>query len=100
MKPSNRAEYWRRLLAEHKQSGGSIREFCQRHGVSDHSFYAWRKRVAKETPVTFALVETNRPASAVAAMIEVALVTGERLWISCEAQALRVVLGVLREARP
>lgn len=99
MRASNRAEYWRRLLAEQEQGGGRIREFCQRHGVSEHSFYAWRKRLGRETPVTFALVETNRAASAVPDMIEVALITGERLRIPCEAQALRVVLSVLREAR-
>lgn len=99
MRARNRVEYWRGLLAERERSGESIREFCQRRGVSDHSFYAWRKRIGKETPVTFALVETNRTAAAVAAMIEVALVTGERLRIPCEAEALRVVLSVLREAR-
>lgn len=98
MRASNRVEYWRGLLAERERSGERIREFCQKHGVSDHSFYAWRKRIGKETPVTFALVD-NWAASAVPAMIEVALVTGERLRIPCEAQALRVVLSVLREAR-
>ena len=99
MRASNRVEYWRGLIAERQQSGESIREFCQRHRVSEHSFYAWRKRIGKEKPVTFALVETNRMASAVPAMIEVALVTGERLRIPCEAQVLRVVLSVLREAQ-
>ena len=95
MKPSKRLEYWRRMLAEYEQSGESIGEFCRRHGISDHSFYAWRKRIGCETPATFALVETHRPPAA----IEVALVTGERLRIPCEAAALRVVLGVLQEAK-
>ena len=100
MKPSKRAEYWRGLLSEREQSGESVREFCQRHGVSDHSYYAWRKRIGgKGKAVTFALVETNWEASNVPAMMEVALVSGERLRIPCEAQALRVVLSVLREAR-
>jgi hypothetical protein len=67
--------------------------------VSDHSFYAWRKRIGRETPVTFALVETNRSPGATPALIKVALVSGERLRIPCEAAALRVVLRVLREAR-
>jgi len=99
MKRSNRVEYWRRMLAEHEQSGETIREFCRKHGVSDHSFYAWRKRIGRQTPVTFALVEAKRPVTAIPAMIEVALSSGERLRIPCEAAALRVVLGVLREAR-
>ena len=95
MKPSKRLEHWRRMLAEYERSGETIREFCQKHGVSDHSIYAWRRRIGRETPVTFALVETNPPA----ATIEVALPTGERLRIPCEATALRVVLSVLREAQ-
>jgi hypothetical protein len=49
--------------------------------------------------VTFALVEAKRPVTVIPAMIEVALSSGERLRIPCEAAALRVVLGVLREAR-
>jgi transposase-like protein len=99
MKTSARLEYWRRMLADYEQSGKTIREFCQKQGVSDYSFYAWRKRIGRETPVTFALVETNPPAAAIPITIEVALITGERLRIPCEAAALRLVLGVLREAR-
>ena len=99
MKPSNRGEYWRRMVAEREQSGESIREFCRKQGVSEHSFYAWRKRIGREAPVTFALVETKRPTAAVPALLEIALTSGERLWIPCEAQALRVVLSALREAR-
>ena len=45
------------------------------------------------------MVETNRAMAAIPTTIEVALITGERLRIPCEAAALRVVLGVLREAR-
>ena len=44
----------------------------------------------------FALVETNHT---VPAMMEVVLAGGEKLRIPCEASALRLVLGILKEAR-
>jgi len=91
---SERVEFWRQVVAQQERSGQSVRGFCQERGMSEPSFYAWRKRVRRDVPVTFALVETNRPP----AMIEFALATGERLRIPCEAGALRVVLSVLREA--
>ena len=47
----------------------------------------------------FALVETSQSASAVVAMLEVILPSGERLRIVPGAATLRVVLSVLREPR-
>jgi len=44
----------------------------------------------------FALVETNQT---LPVMMEVVLAGGERLRIPCEASALRLVLGILKEAR-
>ena len=84
---------------QQERSGQSVRGFCQQRGLAEHCFYAWRKQLRRQAAVTFALVETNRPAAAMPTMIEVALLTGERLRIPCEAAALRVVLGALREAR-
>ncbi len=34
--------------------------FCQRHRTSPHSFYKWRRRLAEQVPVKFALVKTDR----------------------------------------
>jgi transposase-like protein len=99
MKPGNGVEFWREAVMQQERSGQSVRSFCQQRGFAEHSFYAWRKRVRRQASVTFALVETNRPPATLPTMIEVALPSGERLRIPCEAAALRVVLGVLREAR-
>jgi len=38
-------EFWRLALREHQQSGLTIRAFCQREGLSEPSFYAWRKKI-------------------------------------------------------
>jgi|SRR5580658_41828 transposase-like protein len=97
----DRHRWWRQLVAQQEQSGLSIRAFCREHRTSEHSFYQWRKRLAAQLPVKFALVETNRSAPARAAAVELVLATGERLRIEpgTDAAALRVVLGVLREPR-
>ena len=35
-----------------------MRAFCQQRETSEHSFYQWRKRLAEQLPMKFALVET------------------------------------------
>ncbi|MGA2539889.1 MAG: transposase [Terracidiphilus sp.] len=96
-----RRDAWRQLVAKQQQSGLSVRAFCQRHGTSEYSFYHWRKRLAEQLPMKFALVETSQSASAVVAVLEVVLPSGERLRIvpGVDAATLRVVLSVLREPR-
>ncbi len=40
------AEAWRERLERQKRSGISIAAFCRREGVSQPSFYQWRRRLA------------------------------------------------------
>ena len=40
---------WREILDRQAGSGFSIREFCAREGISQPSFYAWRKKL-RERP--------------------------------------------------
>jgi len=53
-----RRAYWSKLLAEHKASGTTIQSFCTLHGVSDHSFYIWRRSLRSEEPAPLALLKT------------------------------------------
>ena len=101
-KPANtKAEEWGERIAAHGRSGMSVKQFCKEQGLTECSFYAWRKRLRNESgPVRFALVERSgreqeRPAEPV---VEVVLATGERLRISSgvDITTLRSVLGVLR----
>lgn len=96
-----RREFWRKLVAQQQQSGLSVRTFCQQHRTSDYSFYQWRKRLAEQLPVKFALVETSHNPRLQAEAVEVILTTGERLRIApgIDAVTLRLVLSALREAR-
>ena len=78
-----------------------MRAFCQQRRTSEYSFYQWRKRLAQQLPVRFALVETSRSAAAGVAAVEVMLASGERLRIApgTDSDTLRMVLSVLHEAR-
>lgn len=99
MRGRQRQEQWQRLVALQEKSGQSVRVFCQEQGVSAPCFYRWRQRLQKKAvPLTFALVDTERAVPP--AMMELLLVSGDRLRVPAEAACLRLVLSVLREPRP
>ena len=87
-------EYWGKLIAEQEASGQTIRAFCKERGISDHSFYFWRKRLGTSEPVQFALLKTV----ASAATLELILAGGEQLRIGkgVDAATLRLVLDAVR----
>jgi transposase-like protein len=39
---------WRQLVQQWRRSGLTIRAFCERHGLSEPSFYSWRRRIEAE----------------------------------------------------
>lgn len=96
-----RSDYWRERIAGQEGSGLSVRQFCRKQGLNEHSYYTWRKRLRQQQqPVRFALVERGPagPELGTEESLEVVLVSGERLRITAgvEAATLRMVLGVLR----
>ncbi len=40
-------QFWRRTLRQWQRSGLSVRAFCTEHGISEPSFYAWRRIVSQ-----------------------------------------------------
>jgi transposase-like protein len=44
-------EYWNEAVRLWAASGLSVREFCGREGLAEHSFYFWRRRLRLENPV-------------------------------------------------
>lgn len=43
----SRERFWRGVLKRFRGSGLSVRAFCRREGVSEPSFYAWRRTIAR-----------------------------------------------------
>ena len=94
-----RSEQWQGLIAEQERNGQSIRVFSEERGIGEQAFYLWRRRLQKQKPVRFALVEAGgngQPAAA--GPLELILTTGERLRIGAGADGamLRTVLEALR----
>jgi hypothetical protein len=95
----SRDEAWRSRIAAQKQSGVSVKQFCAQQGLTEQSFYYWRKRLQAPASMRFALVEAEpRRGAAEHAALELVLTTGERLRISAgvDARTLQQVLEALR----
>jgi hypothetical protein len=95
-----KADEWGQRIGAQQQSGVSVKQFCKEQGLTEYSFYAWRKRLQKKEPVRFALVDRRaaRQESATEATLELVLATGERLRVGAgvDAATLRTVLEALR----
>ena len=95
-----KADQWADRIATQQRTGVSVKQFCKEQGLTEYSFYAWRKRLQQTGPVRFALVDRSprRQERAAEAALELVLSTGERLRISSgvDASTLRTVLDVLR----
>jgi len=94
-----RSEYWRELIRQQEQSGIKVKVFCAQQGVTEASFYHWRKQLRSEVPVRFALVDRRADGFASKGALEVMLASGERVQVGpgTDAATLRMVLAVLRE---
>jgi hypothetical protein len=100
-KPANpKPDMWAERISAQQRSGLSVKRFCKEQGLTECSFYAWRKRLQETGPVRFALVErSGRRQERTAEMaLELVLATGERLRIGLgvDPATLRAVLAVLR----
>ena len=100
-KPANpKADEWAERIAAQRRGGMSVKQFCKEQGLTEYSFYAWRKRLQESGPVRFALVERSvrRQERTADPALELVLATGERLRIGAgvDTATLRTVLDLLR----
>lgn len=101
---ADREQFWRDLIERQQQSGQSIREFCDSEGVSQPSFFAWRKRLRLENgqpqsrfvPVQIDMLDSVRRAG----RIEILLSDGKcvRVQPGFDEQTLIAVLSVLERS--
>jgi hypothetical protein len=95
---------WRRTLARWRKSGLTIRDFCSAEGVSEPSFYLWRRELqrrdqsAAPTFVPVRVVSESAPAPAVTAL-EIVTPSGHvvRVGSGFDAATLHRLLAALTE---
>ena len=95
-----KADEWAERIAAQPRSGLSVKQFCKERGLTEYSFYAWRKRLQEKGAVRFALVEKSarRQERDAEPVLELVLASGERLRIGAgvDTATLRTVLDALR----
>ena len=97
---ARKAAEWAERITAQQRSGIPVKQFCKEQGLTEYSFYSWRRRLLNEEPVRFALVErgTELRKAGTEPAVELVLASGERLRISAgvDATTLRTVLEALR----
>jgi len=98
-------QFWQMALETFKSSGLSVRQFCTKEGLSEPSFYSWRKKLAgdgseqedQRKPEPSAFIEVAMPQNTPAA-IELLLTSGNTLRIPAgvDSTTLSTVLSVVR----
>jgi transposase len=88
----SREPFWRRMIRLWRRSGLSVRAFCEREGLAEPTFYAWRR----------AITERDAVADATATAFVPVRVTDESTTAAAElspAAALELVVGAGRRLR-
>ena len=84
-----RERFWREAVADWKKSGQTIAAFCTARGLSQASFYAWRRKFARHDRVPPA--ETFVPLTIVPdAVVEIVLPTSIVVRVPAAADAAAV----------
>jgi hypothetical protein len=101
------AARWRERIDRWRSSGLSVAEFCRREGISEPSFFAWRKRLAgrrAKSPVrrqakSPRFVELPPLAWSAMAGVQIALPGGAIVTLSPQATT-ELVTAAIRAAMP
>ena len=110
-----RRQFWEMAIETWKNSGLSISKFCEAEGLSEGTFYGWRRRLSNDQsqeskqsklkPAPFIEVSMPKPALSLSngndhAAIELLLSSGHTLRIrsSADSKTLSNVISALRQA--
>ena len=112
-KSGEKERFWRGIVRRQAESGLSIRDFCAAEGISEPSFYAWRKKLRQgpddgvQTPLSSRREQVSDDAPLfvplklvdAAAMLEIVHPLGYRIQVTGDVNrdALRQVIETLDE---
>jgi transposase len=97
-------QQWRRWIDQWRASGLSVGAFCTRHGLTQPSFYAWRRRLQRqdaEPPAFVPVRVVPDDAPAADGRVDVLLRDGRSIRVGpgFDPTTLRQVLAVLEGGR-
>ena len=105
---TDQQQFWQMVLETFQSSGLSVRKFCKQEGLSEPSFYTWRKKITKsDEPKKGKQKDTNPSAFIKVSMprnrsvaLELILTSGNTLRIhsTADSKILTNVLSALHEA--
>lgn len=99
---SEKEGYWRGVIQRWGRSKQTVRAFCGEHGLSEQSFYWWKRTIAERDEradgPAFVPVRVS-PATAAAPTLEVVVGPGRvvRVPTGFDADTLRRLLTILEE---
>jgi hypothetical protein len=106
----SKEQFWQQMVQRWQQSALSVRAFCAQHGLSEPSFYGWRRRFAQRTTEAVPFVPVRVVSEAATSggaidsgsAVELVLGKGRRLRIApgFDAVTLQRLLALLEEGRP
>lgn len=106
---SDQQQFWQMVLETFKTSGLSVRNFCKQEGLSEPTFYAWRKKLIKNDELKNDSPKDNKDSSAFikvsmpqnnSTSLELVLSSGNTLRIGsgADSQTLSNVITALCQA--
>ena len=105
---TDQQQFWQMVLETFKSSGLTVRQFCKQEGLSEQTFYFWRKKLAVSNKTTedeqkdissSAFIEVAMPKNDPVAL-ELVLSSGNTLKISsgADSKTLTSVFSALSKA--
>lgn len=101
-------QFWQMAVETWRASGLSVRAFCKQEGLSEPSFYSWRRKLSsaasasckQEATASEAFIEVPLPAAQPAGL-ELVLASGHvlRIGSGVDSNVLMNVLTAIRQAR-
>jgi transposase len=106
----SKERFWRRVMRQWRGSSLSVRAFCEEQGLSEPSFYAWRRTLVERDAAAVGFVpvqvapepKATTKADGLAGAVELVLGAGRRLRVGpgFDGPTLTRLLVLLEEGRP
>jgi len=101
VRSEERRTYWQTAIELQRESTLSIRQFCKQEGLSEPSFYAWRRELARHAESSTTAAPKFVPVEITAdhaAPLVIELASGTKLSVNegCPPQLLKATLELLR----